>query len=78
MMCGISGQGNLFFDIGKISARDGWNEPVDIERGDPVQFVALEQLQQQQLHQNVNDFNNELAKIVVLLPGSQINCFPSL
>ena len=78
-MCGISGQGKLFFDIGEVCARDGWDEPVDNGVGvDPMQLLALQQLQQQQLQQNVKDLNVELDKVVALLRGNQINCQPSL
>jgi hypothetical protein len=60
-MCGISGQGKLFFDIGEICDRPGWEE---------VDEAMIPR-------KNIDDLHRELDKLVVLLRGSQINCKPS-
>ncbi len=63
-MCGISGQGKMFFDIGEMSSRPGWDDPVD--NLDPSQLAIYEQ----QLAKNIDDLNQELEKLVALLRGS--------
>jgi len=61
-MCGISGQGKLFFDIGEICARPGWDEP------DEAMIPK----------RNITDLVLKLDALVRFLRGSQINCMPSL
>jgi len=60
-MCGISGQGKLFFDIGEICARPGWDEP------DEAMIPK----------RNITDLMLKLDVLVRFLRGSQINCMPS-
>ena len=61
-MCGISGQGKLFFDIGEICARPGWDEP------DEAMIPK----------RNIDDLMLKLDALVRFLRGSQINCMPLL
>ena len=61
-LCGISGQGKLFFDIGDICARPGWDE------SDESKIPT----------KNIEDLHEELEKLVMTLQGSHINCMPSM
>ena len=61
-MCGISGQGKLFFDIGEICARPGWDQPDDA-------MIPPK---------HISDLRTELDKLIKLLQGSQLNIRPTL
>ena len=61
-MCGISGQGKLFFDIGEICARPGWDQPDDT-------MIPPK---------DISDLRIELDKLIKLLQGSQLNIRPTL
>ena len=63
-MCGIDGQGKLFFDIGEICARPGW----ELGKNDDSLIPK----------KDIDDLNTEIGKVVKLLQGSQLNCKPSL
>ncbi len=72
-MCGISGQKKMFFDIGEICERPGWGDEPDFSNLDPNQLRDIRDKRKQ----NIRDLITNLDKLVKILEGDQINCFPS-
>ena len=64
-MCGISGQGKLFTDIGRISAYPDWLLPNGDANPTPPQHY-------------LDELHASLFELVKLLQGPQLNCHPSL
>ena len=62
-ICGISGQGKLFFDIGEICETFGWDQP------DDDALIPT---------QDISDLRVALDKLIKLLQGSQLNIRPTL